>query len=151
MQALMRSNLSSGFLKLLSIQTGGGFLPFLSTLPHKTSWWWSSQSCSEHLVPSSGNSILSHPVQTLMNAIVSQITVNGVIFETQWGCISYVDLHGIKSNVLVNDQGAQKRNFSMTCCSSIGAQILLASIPNCWLMLHYAFWAMPTSKRISIF
>lgn len=36
----MRSNLSSGFLKLLPIQTGGAFPPFPSTLPHKTCRWW---------------------------------------------------------------------------------------------------------------
>lgn len=37
----MRSNLSSGFLKLLWIQTGAAFPPFLCTLPHKTCRWWS--------------------------------------------------------------------------------------------------------------
>lgn len=50
--------------------------------------------------------------------------------------------------MLVKDQDTQKRTLSTMCHSNTGAQLLLAFIPNCCLVLLYAFWAVPTHKRI---
>lgn len=132
----MRSNLSSGFLKLFSIQTGGAFPPFLSTLPHKTSRWWSSQSWPEHLVPSSGYSVLSHTPNTTNWRLLPHHYAQDMVGRE---CVSNIDLHDIKSNVFVKDQGTQERNPSRICHSSTGAQLLLVFISNCWLNTALCF------------
>lgn len=145
----MSSNLSSGFLKLFSIQTGRAFPPFLSTLPHTTSRWWSSQSWPEHLVPSSGCSVLSHSPNITNWCLLPHHYAQGEPQDMMVReCVSNIDLHDIKRNVLVKDQGTQERNPSTICHSNTGAQLLLAFVPNCWLTLLYAFWAVSTCKRI---
>lgn len=144
----MSSNLSSGSLKLLSIQTVRAFPPFLCTLPHKSCRWWNSQGWPERFAPSAGSGILAHPLQTLLTAVFSHITIPRAQDPVGEGCVSNVDPHYIQSNVLLKDWGTQKGSPTTVFHFNTRAQLLVAFVPNCWPTGLYVFWATPTRKRI---
>lgn len=149
----MRSNLSSGFLKL-----------FLKLSPFRKEELSLPFFPSCHTRPAGdgaarvGLSILCQALAIASCHTLSNITDCRLLPHhyargdpqdmVGRGWVSNADLHGTKSNVLVRDQGTQKRNPSTICHSSTGAQLLLVFIPHCWRMLRNALWAVPTCKRM---
>lgn len=146
----MSSNLFSDSSKLLSIQTSGAFPSFLCLLPHKSCRWWNSQSWPKSFVPSTANSLCSHPL-LFSDWLLFSPTLLCVGHKMLWvRNVSQTQIHTTWKvtrwwRTRAPIRGTPSQFFILVLESSCS---LLSSQTAGWLIVLYVFWAVSTHKRI---